>query len=152
MAAQLWLLRHGEAEPHDGAASDDARDLTPRGEQQARTAGRAFAALELVFHAVYTSPKLRARRTAELVCEPLGLEPIVWAPLRGGFGARDARELLAGDPEQRVLVVGHNPDFEQVAHDLTGARAELKKGGVAAVREPELIALLRPRELERIGA
>lgn len=149
MAAQLWLLRHGEAEPH---ASDDAsRELTPRGEEQARVAGGALAALELVFHAVYTSPKVRARRTAELVCEALGVEPVVWEPLREGFDVADARELLYAGEGQRVLVVGHNPDLAQVVHDMTGARVDFKKGGVAGIRERELIALLRPRELERIG-
>jgi phosphohistidine phosphatase len=150
MAAQLWLLRHGEAEPH--AADDASRDLTPRGEEQSRTAGRALAALELDFGAVYTSPKVRALRTAELACEFLDAEPVVWEPLREGFSARDARDLMAGAEDQRVLVVGHNPDFEQVVHDLTGARVDLKKAGVAGVREGSLLVLLRPRELERIGA
>lgn len=149
MAAQLWLLRHGEAEPH---ASDDAsRELTPRGEEQARVAGRALVALELVFHAVYTSPKVRARRTAELACEALGVEPVVWEPLCEGFDVADARELLYAGEGQRVLVVGHNPDLAQVVGDMTGARVDFKKGGVAGVRDVELIALLRPRELERIG-
>jgi phosphohistidine phosphatase len=149
MAAQLWLLRHGEAEPH--AADDDARELTPRGEAQARTAGRALAALDMVFHGVYTSPKVRARRTAELACEALGLEPIVHEPLRDGFDARAARELLAAGEDQRVLVVGHNPDFAQVVYDMTGGRVDFKKGAVAGVRDRELIALLRPRDLDAIA-
>jgi phosphohistidine phosphatase len=63
MARQLWLLRHGEAEPHD-ARSDDERRLTARGENQSRAAGRALAAMEIVFQAVYTSPKVRARHRA----------------------------------------------------------------------------------------
>jgi phosphohistidine phosphatase len=150
MAAQLWLLRHGEAEPHAG--DDAARELTERGEQQARIAGRALAALELVFHAVYTSPKVRARRTAELACEALGVTPVVHEPLRHGFSAADARELLLVGADQRILVVGHNPDLAQVVHDATGARIDLKKGGVAGFRDVELLALLRPRELERIAA
>ncbi len=148
MAAQLWLLRHGEAEPH--ALDDFHRDLTPRGEEQSRAAGRAMQALEVVFHAVYTSPRVRALRTAELACEALGGQPVVHEPLSGGFDAADARELIV--PDERVLVVGHNPDFAQVVYDLTGARVDFKKGGIAAVRERELIVLLRPRELERIGA
>jgi phosphohistidine phosphatase len=149
MAAQLWLLRHGEAVPH--ASDDFSRELTARGEEQSRVAGRALAALELVFHAVYTSPRVRARRTAELACVALGVEPIVHEPLSGGFDAADARELLHGGADQRILVVGHNPDFAQVVHDLTGALVDFKKGGVAGVRGRELIALLRPRELERIA-
>ena len=147
MAAQLWLLRHGEAEPH--AIDDFHRDLTPRGEDQSRTAGRALQALDIVIHAVYTSPRVRARRTAELACEALGCQPIVHEPLSGGFDAADARELLV--PDERVLVVGHNPDFAQVVYDLTGARVDFKKGAVVGVREHELIVMLRPRELERIA-
>ena len=83
---------------------------------------RALAALEVVFHAVYTSPRVRARRTAELACEALGGEPIDHEPLSGGFDADDARELM--QPDERVLLVGHEPDFSQVVYDLTGARVD----------------------------
>jgi phosphohistidine phosphatase len=152
MARQLWLLRHGEAEPHR-AASDDDRRLTERGEGQSRAAGRALAALEVTFQAVYTSPKVRARDTARLACEPLGYEPLDHEPLRQGFSARDALELLHAD--ERVLVVGHEPDLSQVVQDLTGGSVDMKKGGVAGVRldggHGELIVLLRPRELDRLA-
>ena len=85
------------------------------------------------------------------------MEPIDHAALFAGFDVPDALELLgAAGRDQRVLVVGHEPDFSQVVHDLTGARIDLKKGGIAALRldgtRGELIALLRPRELERICA
>jgi phosphohistidine phosphatase len=155
MANQLWLLRHAEAEPH-GTRPDAERLLTPRGEEQSRSAGRALAALELTFQALYTSPKIRARDTALLAAEALGDEPIVTPVLAEDFSVADARDLLLGvEPDGRILVVGHNPDFAQVVFDLTGARVDFKKGGVAGVRldgtRGELIALLRPRELERIG-
>jgi phosphohistidine phosphatase len=154
MANQLWLLRHGEAEPHD-AKPDSDRELTERGRGQSRSAGRALSALELTFQAVYTSPKVRARDTALLACEALGEEPIVTPVLAEAFSVADARDLLLGvEPDGRILVVGHNPDLAQVVHDLTGARVDFKKGGVAGVRlegtRGELIALLRPRELDRI--
>ena len=65
MAQQLWLLRHGDAEPH-GARQDPDRRLTAKGERQARVAGEAMARLGLEFAAVYTSPRVRARDTARL--------------------------------------------------------------------------------------
>jgi phosphohistidine phosphatase len=152
MARQLWLLRHGEAEPHENR-SDDERRLTQRGEGQSRAAGRALKALEITFQAVYTSPKVRAHQTAALACEALGCEVVEHAPLREGFSAGDALELLHSD--ERVLVVGHEPDFSQVVYDLTGGRIDLKKGGIAGIRmdgaRGELIVLLRPRELDRLG-
>ena len=106
-------------------------------------------------HDTFTSPKVRARDTARLACQALGCEPVEHEALRAGFDVDDALELLAAAGEhKRILVVGHDPDFSQVVHDLTGARVALKKGGVAGVRldgrQGELVALLRPRELERI--
>jgi len=156
MAQQLWLLRHGEAEPHD-ARPDADRRLTDRGREQSRVAGRALAALKVQIHLAFTSPKVRARDTAVLACEALGIEPMDHAALFAGFDVADALELLgAAGPDQRVLVVGHEPDFSQVVYDLTGGRIDFKKGGIAGVRldgtRGELIVLMRPRELERICA
>jgi phosphohistidine phosphatase len=155
MALQLWLLRHGEAVPHD-AKPDHERELTERGRDQARAAGRSLAALEVEVHLCFTSPKVRARETAELACAELGVEPVEHKPLAGDFDGRDALELLAAaGGDQRVLIVGHEPDFSQVVYDLSGARIDLKKGGIAALRmdgsRAELIVLMRPRELDRIG-
>jgi phosphohistidine phosphatase len=156
MAAQLWLLRHGEAEPHD-ARPDEQRRLTARGEEQSRAAGRALAALDVTFQLVAASPRVRALDTARLACDVLGGEPVVHEPLSSGFEGGDALELMhAAGADKRVLAVGHNPDFEQVVYDLTGARIDLKKGGIAALRidgarYATLIVLLRPREIARIG-
>jgi phosphohistidine phosphatase len=154
MAQQLWLLRHGEAEPHD-ARSDAERRLTDRGRGQARAAGAALAALKVEIHLAFTSPKVRARDTALLACEELGVEPIEHEPLSEGFDADEALALMAAaGADQRVLVVGHEPDFSLVVYDLSGGRADLKKGGIAGVRldgtRGELIVLLRPREIDRI--
>jgi phosphohistidine phosphatase len=156
MAQQLWLLRHGEAEPHD-ARPDADRRLTERGREQSRVAGCALAALKVQVHLCFTSPKVRARETAVLACETLGVEPIDHAALFAGFDVADALELMAAaGPDQRVLVVGHEPDFTQVVHDLAGGRVDLKKGGIAALRldgtRGELIVVLRPRELDAMCA
>ena len=155
MAPQLWLLRHGEAVPHD-SKPDQERELTARGERQALAAGAALARLGTEFAVCYTSPKVRARQTAELTCKGLGIEPIVEEAAADDFDRDDAVALLrAHGDDARVLVVGHEPAFSQVVYDLTGARVDFKKGGIAAVRDRpgtgELLVLLRPRELETIA-
>ena len=156
MAQQLWLLRHGEAVPHDSKPDAD-RELTARGERQSIAAGGALARLGLEFVACYTSPKVRARDTALHACRSLNVEPEEVPALASGFDREAALELLLGqdDPDARVLVIGHEPDFSQIVFDLTGGRVEFKKGGVAAVRiergAGRLLALLRPRELESIA-
>ena len=155
MAQQLWLLRHGEAEPHD-ARPDDERQLTDRGRAQSRAAGAALAALKIEIHLAFTSPKVRARDTALLACETLGIQPVEHAALAAGFDADEALALLAAaSADQRVLAVGHEPDFSQVVFDLGGGRIDMKKGGIAALRldgtRGELIVLLRPREIDSIS-
>jgi phosphohistidine phosphatase len=155
MARQLWLLRHADAEPH-GARPDAERRLTERGELQARMAGLALARLQVRFEAALSSPKQRAVQTATLALEQLGdatgalleLEP----SLAAGLNGERARELLAGlDADARALLVGHEPDFSSVVCELTGARIDLKKGGMAVVRvdspSSELLMLARPREV-----
>jgi phosphohistidine phosphatase len=155
MAPQLWLLRHGEAVPHDSKPDAD-RELTARGERQAIAAGEGLARLGVEFAACYTSPKVRARDTARLACRALNIEPVDAESVANGFDREDALELLhAHDDDDRVLVVGHEPSFSQVVFELTGGRVDFKKGGVAAVRIErgggELLVLLRPRELESLA-
>jgi len=141
----IYLLRHGEAEHGDG--DDAVRRLTEKGERQAGDAGRALEELGVEIDACLTSPKVRARDTARLACEALGIEVEVTEALRGG--PFDALDLAAGRGE--VLLVGHEPDFSKEVGRLTGAKVAMKKGGIAAVDGSTLIALWRPRELRRIA-
>jgi phosphohistidine phosphatase len=142
----IYLLRHGDAE--DGDGDDAARRLTAKGRRQAEAAGRALAALEAKIEACLTSPRARAAETARLACEPLGLEPETAAELRdGGF---DAQALAAGRGD--VLLVGHEPDFSSEVARLTGARAKLRKGGLAIVDGSTLVALMGPRDLAAVAS
>jgi phosphohistidine phosphatase len=141
----LWLLRHGEAAE---GMPDDQRPLTERGIRQAQAAGRALAHLGEHIDICLTSPKLRALQTAERACEPLGMEVRIERALAGD--PVDVRQLTAGLGD--VLLVGHDPSFSHLVHELTGARTRLKKGGLAGIAEDELVVLLRPAELQAIAA
>ncbi len=164
MGVQLWLLRHGEAEPH-GTQPDEQRELTKRGEEQSRAAGAALRALGVRLDAALSSPRVRALDTARLACDALSdaIEPQLHEPLSAGFDAAEAlRALERRGPNAHVLMVGHEPDLSGVVRGLTGARVDLKKGGLAMVRidslstassgpRGELILLARPRELALIA-
>jgi phosphohistidine phosphatase len=142
----IWLLRHGDAE--DGAGKPDAeRDLTEKGERQARAAGQALKALGAGLDVCLTSPKVRARRTADLACELLDCPVEEDDRLAGGDF--DPLELAAGRGE--VLLVGHEPDFSGAIAFVTGSRVKLRKGGIAALDDHVLHVLLRPKDLKAIA-
>ncbi len=135
--------------------------MTQRGRAQARAAGVALRRLGPAFDAVLYSPRVRARQTAELAAEAWSTRQRAhleaYEPLAGGFDAAQALEAMhAVRGEGRLLVVGHEPDLSRTVGELTGARADIKKGGLAVVRLEgaggELVALLRPRELGLIAS
>lgn len=146
MQTVLYLLRHGDAERKDG--EDAARRLTEKGERQSETAGRAIAALGASVETCLTSPKVRAADTARLACEALGIEPETAAELSGdGF---DAPGLATG--RGATMLVGHEPYLSNEIARLTGAKAKLRKGGLAIVDRGILLALLRPEDLAAIAS
>jgi len=142
----IWLLRHGDAENGEGKP-DDARELTKKGEHQAKLAGQALAKLGVKLDACLTSPKVRALDTAKLACEALGIEPEVDDRLKGGDF--DPLELAAGRGE--VMLVGHEPDFSRAVAAVTGSRVKLKKGGLAVIDDHLLHVLFRPKDFAAVA-
>ena len=61
MTRFLYLVRHGEASPHDGP-------LSPAGQEQAQLTGRRLK--DVPFSAVYHGLLPRAAQTAELIAPP----------------------------------------------------------------------------------
>jgi phosphohistidine phosphatase len=141
----IWLLRHGDAE--DSASDDAARKLSAKGERQAKAAGRALVELGVELDRCLTSPKVRSADTARIVCKELGIDYEEADTLRGGDF--DPDELAAGFDD--VLLVGHEPDFSRAVQLATGARVDLKKGGIAAIDGSVLHSLLRPAQIRRIA-
>ena len=141
----IWLLRHGDAEAGEGKP-DAERDLTEKGERQSREAGRALKQLGVGLEVCLTSPKVRARRTAELACETLG--PPVEDDDRLAGGDFDPLELASG---REVMLVGHEPDLSTAVAIVTGSRVKMKKGGIAAIDDHLLHALYRPKDLRAIA-
>ncbi|HYZ80568.1 MAG TPA: histidine phosphatase family protein [Solirubrobacteraceae bacterium] len=141
----LWLLRHAEAA--DGTP-DDERPLTERGITQAKDAGHALEQMGVTVDACLSSPKRRAVQTAQYACGAIGVDVTIDRRLAGE--PFDANDLVAGLGD--VLLVGHDPSFTLTLHDLTGAQARMKKGGLAGISKGELVVLLRPAELRAIAS
>lgn len=132
---ELHLLRHahaGDGGTWDG--DDDLRPLTEKGRRQAERVGRLLAASGVVPDALLASPLVRARQTAEIVGEALGVQVRLDRRLGEGLDLGDLEALLAdaGRP-RRPLLVGHDPDFSHLASSLVGARVVVRKGALLRI-------------------
>jgi phosphohistidine phosphatase len=145
----IWLLRHGDAHDPEPGQPDAERPLTEKGERQARAAGQALARLGVAIDCCLASPRVRARETARLACEALGVAVELERLLQGG---RFDPEALAAGRGSNVLLVGHEPDFSRAVRELTGAVVAFKKGGLAGCEPGMLHLLLRPAELRAIAS
>jgi broad specificity phosphatase PhoE len=112
----ILLARHGETADNVPPSKVMGRrdpPLTERGREQARALGGAVAAEGM--RALYTSQLRRARETAEIVGEALGLEPQVDPRLvesdRGRWEGRLIGEIEREEPEAWRAWLRAGPDF-----------------------------------------
>ncbi|VVO22561.1 phosphohistidine phosphatase SixA [Pseudomonas fluorescens] len=131
---KLWVLRHGEAEPH--ARSDAERNLTENGRKEVLSSAAQLIGQPL--SAIYASPYARAQQTAQLVREALGFEPEVrtvqWlAPDHDPPAVVDELDSL-----DNVLLVSHNPLVSNlIAYLQQGHWREPQRVGTAGLVELE---------------
>ena len=106
-----------------------------------RREATALKGLGLAPDVIVTSPLVRARRTAEIVAEALGLgERLVEDDsLAHGFNVRALGRIAAAHPEaEQLMVVGHEPEFSATVSALIGGgEVVMKKGGLARVDLPD---------------
>jgi phosphohistidine phosphatase len=133
---ELYLLRHAHAgDPGAWDGPDDRRPLSDKGRKQADRLGTFLVAVGFRADTVITSPKVRAAQTAEIVAGHLDMRVATDERLGGPLGMAELEEVIqdAGDPE-RVMVVGHDPDFSDLLALLCGAsEVPMRKGALARV-------------------
>ena len=133
---ELHLLRHADAgDPAAWTGPDEVRPLSGKGKKQADRLGKFLAGVRFAPDAIISSPKLRARQTAEIVAGHLGIAVALDDRLAHGFDLGVVEAILrdAGDPVRPVLV-GHDPDFTELVETLTGSAAlTMKKGAIVRI-------------------
>jgi phosphohistidine phosphatase len=138
---ELYILRHGiAAQPGTPGIADDERALTEKGEKRMRQIARGLRALDLKLDRIVTSPLIRARATAEIVARELGMQTRleVANALQTGSSAPSISRWLRDRPEERLMIVGHNPTLSDLVSLLViGSEhpllCDLKKGAIAAL-------------------
>jgi phosphohistidine phosphatase len=136
---ELYILRHGVAKKREDWAGkkDSDRPLTGKGEKRTALEARALKRTGISFDLILSSPFMRARRTAEIVAETLGLSgklKLTASLTPKASPRRFLQELIPDLDASRVLIVGHEPYLSSlISLCLTGdpdISFELKKGGI----------------------
>lgn len=153
---RLYFVRHGIAE--ELATSDFDRALTKRGHRRVADSAKVMKRLGIAPRQIFSSPRLRARQTAEIIAEALDMRITLAESVNFGFDVADLRRLShslnAGD---ELMFVGHNPDMSLLVSEITGVDAPMKKGGLAridtvgsSVDEGELVWLIAPKVFDAL--
>jgi phosphohistidine phosphatase SixA len=138
----LLLMRHGIAEDeHPNGGGDAARRLTDKG--RARVAAMGQLLRDAGFRPTHylSSPRIRARQTAEAVAEVFGdhvIQEVEALDFDGSWPALEqtVMELTGHDSNAIALAAGHQPLCgEFLTHAIFGVRVEFdfKKGAIAAL-------------------
>lgn len=132
---KLYFQRHGLADWPNWHGPDDERPLNEEGLAQLKAQAKTLKSLKLSLDAIISSPLPRARQTAEIVAEPLGLTVEVDPKLAPGFSVSKLSSVLKKYAEaEAVMIVGHESDFSICISELIGGgQIALKKGGLARV-------------------
>lgn len=108
--------------------------MSKKGRKQSRALGKFLATCDVSADLIVTSPKLRALETAILVAKPLHLKVAIDDRLARSLDLERLGELLDSTGAQRTVLVGHDPDFSQLAASLTGTQfLPMKKGAIARI-------------------
>lgn len=139
---RLVLIRHAKAGERDPKRwpDDRQRPLTDDGRKIQGRVATWLKGTEWVPTVLLTSPWTRARETAEITAERLGLgRPFQTESLTGPPDLARIQEAIGARPESAVVgLVGHSPYLDQLAALLLvgrGGRLQLdwKKSGVMVI-------------------
>ena len=115
---RLWLIRHGEAHvniatPDNTYALVDRAGLTERGTRQAGLLRDRLVRENITPDVIITSSLPRALQTASIVCEGLGVEPVIDDEVQEWRPGDDLRPLpiAEGVANWQRILAGHDHDI-----------------------------------------
>ncbi len=141
MSKYLILYRHGMAEDKEKVEADDLRSLSIRGKNLLKKSVQGFDKMLDTHNKVkiYSSPKVRAQETAEMLSQELNLEePKYLDFLETGGSVLLLRDLIEDiEPGDAAIIVGQQPYLSLWSQEISGTFLRFKKGTAACFRFPD---------------
>lgn len=160
----ILLMRHAKSSWDNPELDDHDRPLNKRGLHDAPRVGELLEAEELIPDLILVSSARRAQETMRLLVEACGYEGPI--ETHADFYHSDVTaylHILHNLPESvaRPLIIGHNPDVEELLRMLTGISRHMPTATLALIELPknswgelvgdkmgQLSGLWMPRELK----
>lgn len=159
----LLILRHAKSSWKFPDLADHDRPLNGRGKRDAPLIGRILSEENLIPDLIVTSSAVRAHATAKKVAKASGYRgqiEIESSLYRGGPPAYLDVVRNQLDRNEKLLLVGHNPDVEQILNKFTGTEVIMPTCALAHIRfvlerwadlnsntKGKLVKIWRPKEL-----
>lgn len=134
----LYLLRHAKSSWDDSSLTDRERPLEPRGERDAEKMSKRWSHVDKKPDLIVSSPAVRAAATAKFFAKALGYE-IERVKVDDRLYGADVGTLVAivealDDRLKRVMLVGHNPGFAELAHHFDDRISRMPTCALAELR------------------
>lgn len=137
---ELYLLRHGEAEPRQPSKPDAERALTAKGKRDVEIVSVQARVGNVRPEVIVTSPLRRAKETAMIAQKALNVKRTLEtkALLPDTLPEIAWRELSTMDGVESILLAGHEPAIGRLAQYLLRAKLEVdfKKGAMMRISTP----------------
>jgi len=151
----LLLIRHAKSSWDDTALPDKDRPLNDRGRRDAPKMGERLAKRDVKPDLILSSPAVRALSTAQIVAEKLDYrrKDIVVTERLYAAEVDDLLDVIRqlGDELKCVMLFGHNPEFTELAHRLSGEITHMPTCAVAEftfdVKSWSKIGRVKPAEV-----
>jgi len=136
---ELYLVQHGEAMEE---SADPNRPLTPKGREVVSATAAFLKGQNVKIDEVWHSQKLRARQTADIITETLGIrESIEKKFLNPNDPVSPVADVIAMHP-RNILIAGHLPFLAKLAAFLVSGSEKkevvaFQPGKVASLRKGE---------------
>lgn len=144
MSKNLYLIRHAKAEDiksSNPSKEDIKRDLTSVGIKDAEEMGKRLFSMQIKPEIIISSPAARALQTAKIIAQELLVETKLIEEDKNIYdsSAHSLLEIIGktGDQIQSLMLVGHNPSFNELLENVCKTNIEnIPKGGIVGIKLP----------------
>lgn len=143
MNGELILIRHGKAGSAQPGQDDFYRPLTDKGKSEFTTFMQTVkSALAMDKIEVWTSPLTRAKQTADIFIDEMGISNYEEKEFLADGDLKACLLELEAKPDFCVACVGHEPYMSMWVRELTGMETPFPKGAVMRIKfEDEKVAM-----------